>query len=95
VPPRHQNYLGNRGGLRPSALRHTWASTAAIDWLRDSRSGSVMERLPDFIRARLRQLAQSKPPPKRLLAVLRELAQEYKAVLSDDAARHSRGAESD
>jgi hypothetical protein len=54
-----------------------------------------MERLPDFIRARLRQLAQSKPPPKRLLAVLRELAQEYKAVLSDDAARYSRGAEND
>jgi hypothetical protein len=46
-----------------------------------------METLPDFIRARLRQLAHSKPPPKRLLAILRELAQEYKAFLSDDAAR--------
>ena len=46
-----------------------------------------MERLPDFIRARLRQLAHSKPPPKILLAILRELAQEYKACLSDDAAR--------
>ena len=46
-----------------------------------------MERLPDFIRARLRQIAHSKPPPKTLLAILRELAQEYKAFLSDDAAR--------
>jgi hypothetical protein len=54
-----------------------------------------MERLPDFIRARLWLLARSKPPPNRLLAALRELAQEYKAVLSDDAARHSRGAEND
>ena len=46
-----------------------------------------MERLPDFIRARLRQIAHSKPPPKTLLVILRELAQEYKAFLSDDAAR--------
>jgi hypothetical protein len=46
-----------------------------------------METLPDFIRARLRQLAQDKPPPKRLLAVLREIAQEYKAFLSGDAAK--------
>ena len=46
-----------------------------------------METLPDFIRARLWQLAQDKPPPSRLLAVLRELAQEYKAFLSDDAAK--------
>jgi hypothetical protein len=52
-----------------------------------------MERLPDFVRARLWQLSQSKPPPTRLLADLRELAQEYKAVLSDDAARYSCGAE--
>ena len=28
-----------------------------------------------------------KPPPRRLLAVLRELAQEYKAFLSADAAK--------
>jgi hypothetical protein len=46
-----------------------------------------METLPDFIRARLRQLARDKPPPRRLLAVLRELAQEYKAFLSGDAAK--------
>jgi TPR repeat protein len=39
-----------------------WHRTAAIDWLRDSRSGSVIKRLPDFIRTRLRQLAQNKPP---------------------------------
>ena len=32
-----------------------------------------MERLPDFIRARLWLLARSKPPPNRLLAALREL----------------------
>jgi hypothetical protein len=44
-----------------------------------------METLPDFIRVRLRQLAHDKPPPRRLLAVLRELAQEYKAFLSGDA----------
>jgi hypothetical protein len=46
-----------------------------------------METLPDFIRARLWQLAQDKPPPSRLLAVLRELAQEYKAFLSGDAVK--------
>jgi hypothetical protein len=46
-----------------------------------------METLPDFIRIRLRQLAYDKPPPRRLLAVLRELAQEYKAFLSGDAAK--------
>jgi hypothetical protein len=46
-----------------------------------------METLPDFIRARLRQLAHDKPPPRRLLAALRELAQEYKAFLSGDAAK--------
>jgi hypothetical protein len=50
-------------------------------------------------------IGESKPPPKRLLAILRELAQEYKAFLSDEAARRvvdwqapgpvrSRGAES-
>jgi hypothetical protein len=46
-----------------------------------------METLPDFIRARLRQLAYDKPPPRRLLAVLRELAREYKAFLSGDATK--------
>jgi hypothetical protein len=46
-----------------------------------------METLPDFIRARLRQLAHDKPPPRRLIAVLRELAQEYKAFLSGDEAK--------
>jgi hypothetical protein len=92
VPPRHQNYLGNRGGLRPSALRHTLASNSCHR-LASRLTGSVMERLPDFVRARLWQLSQSKPPPTRLLADLRELAQEYKAVLSDDAARYWCGAE--
>jgi len=48
-----------------------------------------METLPDFIRVRLRQLAHDKPPPRRLLAVLRELAQEYKAFLSGDAANQN------
>jgi hypothetical protein len=45
-----------------------------------------METLPDFILARLRQLAHDKPPPRRFLAALRELAQEYKAFLSGNAA---------
>jgi hypothetical protein len=48
-----------------------------------------METLPDFIRTRLRQLAFDKPPPRRLLAVLCELAQEYKAFLSGDAANQN------
>jgi hypothetical protein len=43
-----------------------------------------METLPDFIRVRLRQLAYDKPPPGRLLAALRELAQEYKALNHND-----------
>ena len=42
---------------------------------------------PEFIRARLRQLADGKLPPQELLAILRELAQEYKTFLSDDAAK--------
>jgi hypothetical protein len=46
-----------------------------------------METPPDFIRIRLRQLAYDKPPPRRLLAILRELAREYKAFLSGDAAK--------
>jgi hypothetical protein len=95
VAPHHQNYLVIETACTPVLCVTRWHRTAAIDWLRISRGGSVMERLPDFIRARLWQLAQSKPPPKRLLTVLRELAQEYKVVLSDDAARHSRGAEND
>jgi hypothetical protein len=48
-----------------------------------------METLPDFIRVRLRQLAHDKPPPTRLLAVLRELAQEYKGFLSGDVANQN------
>jgi hypothetical protein len=43
--------------------------------------------LPDFIRARLRHLAHDKLPTRRILGVLRELAQEYKAFLSGDAAK--------
>jgi hypothetical protein len=46
-----------------------------------------METLPDFIRIRLRQLAHEKPSPRRLPAVLRELAREYKVLLSGDAAK--------
>jgi hypothetical protein len=46
-----------------------------------------METLPDFVRVRLRQLAYDKPPPRTLLTVLRELAQEYKVFLSGDAAK--------
>jgi hypothetical protein len=48
-----------------------------------------METLPDFIRVRLRQLAHKKPPPRRLLAVLRELALEYEAFLSGNAANQN------
>jgi hypothetical protein len=46
-----------------------------------------METLPDFIRARLRLLADSKLPPTRLLTILRKLAEQYKAFLSEKAAR--------
>ena len=46
-----------------------------------------METLPEFILAPLRQLAHDRPPPRTLLAVLRELAQEYKAFLSGDPAK--------
>jgi hypothetical protein len=46
-----------------------------------------METLPDFIRARLRLLADSKLPPTRMLTILRKLAEEYKAFLSEKAAR--------
>jgi hypothetical protein len=45
-----------------------------------------METLPDFIRARLRLLADSKLPPTRLLTILRKLAEQYKAFLSEKAA---------
>jgi hypothetical protein len=48
----------------------------AIDWPSRLTQGSVMEMLPDFIRARLRLLAHSKLPPKRLLAILRNLAED-------------------
>jgi hypothetical protein len=46
-----------------------------------------MEWPPEFILARLRQLAHTKLQPSELLAVLRNLAQEYKAFLSSNALR--------
>jgi hypothetical protein len=46
-----------------------------------------MEWPPEFILTRLRQLARVKLRPPELLAILRELAQEYKAFLSGNAAR--------
>ena len=41
-----------------------------------------MEWPPEFILARLRQLARLKLQPRELLAALRELAQEYKSFLA-------------
>ena len=46
-----------------------------------------MEWPPEFILARLRQLARLKLQPPELLAVLRELALQYKAYLSGNAVR--------
>jgi hypothetical protein len=46
-----------------------------------------MEWPPEFILTRLRRLAQTKPQPSELLAVLRSLAQEYKALLSSNKLR--------
>ncbi len=46
-----------------------------------------MEALPEFILTRLRRLADAKLLPQELLAILRELAQEYKAFLSTDLAK--------
>jgi hypothetical protein len=44
-----------------------------------------MEWPPEFILTRLRQLARVKP--SELLAILRELALQYKAFLADNASR--------
>jgi hypothetical protein len=71
----------------PSALGHTSVSKSGDRLTWRLTQWSVMETLPDFIRIRLRQLAYDKPSPRRLLAVLRELAREYKAFLSGDAAK--------
>jgi hypothetical protein len=46
-----------------------------------------MEWPPEFILARLRQLARVKLQPTELLAILRELALQYKAFLADNAWR--------
>jgi len=46
-----------------------------------------MEWPPEFILTRLRQLRRVKLRPPELIAFLRELAQEYKAFLSGNAAR--------
>ena len=48
-----------------------------------------METPPEFILTRLRRLAHVKLHPQELLAILRELAQEYKAFLFDDAVRRN------
>jgi hypothetical protein len=70
-----------------NALGHTPASKSGHRLTRRLTHWSVMETLPDFIRIRLRQLAHEKPSPRRLFAVLRELAREYKVLLSGDAAK--------
>ena len=49
-----------------------------------------METPPEFILSRLRRLAHVKLLPQELLGILRELAQEYKAVLFDDAVRQNK-----
>ena len=46
-----------------------------------------MEWPPEFILARLRQLGRLKLQPLELLATLRELAREYKALLSGNTMR--------
>jgi hypothetical protein len=46
-----------------------------------------MEWPLEFILARLRQLARVKLQPSELLAILRELALQYKAFLVDNAWR--------
>ena len=46
-----------------------------------------MEWPPEFILTRLRQLTRVKLQPPELLAVLRELALQYKAFLSGNAVR--------
>jgi hypothetical protein len=46
-----------------------------------------MERPPEFILTRLRQLAHVKLQPPELLAILRELALQYKAFLLGNAVR--------
>jgi hypothetical protein len=46
-----------------------------------------MEWPPQFILIRLRQLARLKLQPRELLAILRELAREYKAFLAGNAVR--------
>jgi hypothetical protein len=46
-----------------------------------------MEWPPEFILARLRQLARDKLLPSELLTILRELAQQYKAFLANNAWR--------
>ena len=48
-----------------------------------------MERPPEFILARLRQLARVKLQPSELLAILRELALQYKAFLAGNAGRRA------
>jgi hypothetical protein len=49
-----------------------------------------METPPEFILSRLRRLAHVKLLPQELLGILRELAQEYKAVSFDDAVRQNK-----
>jgi hypothetical protein len=46
-----------------------------------------MEWPPEFILARLRQLARDKLQPSELLTILRELAQQYKGFLANNAWR--------
>ena len=46
-----------------------------------------MEWPPEFILARLRQLARDKLQPSELLTILRELALQYKAFLAHNAWR--------
>ena len=48
-----------------------------------------METPPEFILTRLRRLAHVELLPQELLAILRELPQQYKAFLFDDAVRRN------
>jgi len=71
--PRERGFMESRGGLRldgenPCALRHTSVSNSGhrltsrlTQWIRDSHSGSVMDRLPDFIRAEAGQFVATAP----------------------------------
>ena len=59
----------------------------AINSLLTHAAVQFMEWPPEFILARLRQLARDKLQPSELLTILRELALQYKAFLANNAWR--------